>query len=77
MLNFDKQIKKNLCMKAARQPNVLQRLCKFLSVETRLLIFKSFIQSNFNYCPLVWHFCSEANTENLEKKSNAELSELF
>ena len=24
MLNFDKQIKKNMCMKAARQLNVLQ-----------------------------------------------------
>ena len=45
MLNFDKQIK-NMCMKAARQLNVLQRLSKFLSVETRLLIFKSFIKSN-------------------------------
>ena len=66
MLNFDKQIK-NMCMKAARQLNVLQRLSKFLSVETRLLIFKSLIQSNFNYCPLVWHFCSKANTEKLEK----------
>ena len=76
MLNFDKQIK-NMCMKAARQLNVLQRLSKFLSVETRLLIFKSFIQSNFNYCPLVWQFCSKANTEKLEKNSNTELSELF
>ena len=47
VLNFDKQIK-NMCMKAVRQLNVLQRLSKFLSVETRLLIFKSFIQSNFN-----------------------------
>ena len=66
MLNFDKQIK-NMCMKAARQLNVLQMLSKFLSVETRHLIFKSFIQSNFNYCPLVRHFCSKANTEKLEK----------
>ena len=32
------------------------------------LIFKSFIQSNFNYCPLAWHFFSKANTEKLEKK---------
>ena len=53
MLNFDKQIK-NMCMKAARQLDVLQRLSKFLSVGTRLLIFISFTQSNFNYCPLVW-----------------------
>ena len=56
-----------MCMKAARQLNVLQRLSKFQSVETRLLMFKSFIQSNFNYCPLVWHFCSKANTVKLEK----------
>lgn len=31
------------------------------------IIFKSFIQSNFNYCPLIWHFCSKTNTEKLEK----------
>ena len=23
--------------------------------------------SNFNYCPLVWHFCGEGNTKKLEK----------
>ena len=54
-------------MKAAWQLNVLQRLSKFLSEDTRLLIFKSFIQSNFNYCPFIWHFWSKANTEKLEK----------
>ena len=26
-------------------------------------MFKSFIRSNFNYCPVIWHFCSKANTE--------------
>ena len=53
--------------KAAKQLNVLQRLSKFLNEKSRLLIFRSFIQSNFNYCPLVWHFCSKTNTEKLEK----------
>ena len=23
--------------------------------------------SNFNYCPLVWHFCWEVNTKKIEK----------
>ena len=23
--------------------------------------------SNFSYCPLTWHFCSEANTAKIEK----------
>ena len=65
-LNFDTQITK-MCKKAAKQLNVLQRLSKFLNEKSRFLIFRSFIQSNFNYCPLVWHFCSKTNTEKLEK----------
>ena len=23
--------------------------------------------SNFNYCPVVWHFCGENNTKKMEK----------
>ena len=23
--------------------------------------------SNFNYCPIVWHFCGETNTRKIEK----------
>ena len=52
---------------AAKQLDVLQRLSKFLKEKSRFLIFRSFIQSNFNYCPLVWHFCSKTNTEKHEK----------
>jgi hypothetical protein len=33
----------------------------------KLTIYYSFILSNFNYCPLVWHFCGEGNTKKLEK----------
>ena len=62
MLNFDTQVS-NICQKAARQLNVLQRLIKFLFVKTRLIIFKSFIRSNFKYCPIVWHLFSQSNSE--------------
>ena len=65
-LNFNEQVSR-ICQKVARQLNVLQRISKFLSEETRLLVFKSFIRSNFSYCPIVWHFCSKTNTEKLEK----------
>ena len=30
------------------------------------VIYYSFILSNLNYCPLVWHFCGENNTKKLE-----------
>ena len=36
-------------------------------VINKLTIFHTFILSNFNYCPLAWHFCSESNSKKLEK----------
>ena len=66
MLNFEAHIA-NICKKAARQINVLLRLSNVLNQETKILIYKSFIYSNFNSCPLVWHFCSKASTDELEK----------
>ena len=65
MLNFDIHVS-NICKKAARQINVLLRLSKYLSTETKLF-HKSFIRYNFNYCPLVWHFCSKTSTVKMEK----------
>ena len=54
MLNFEAHIA-NICKKAARQINVLLRLSNVLNQETNILIYKSFIYSNFNFCVLVWH----------------------
>ncbi len=66
LINFDQQIS-NMCKKAAKQLNVLLRLSKFLTSDNKILIYKSFIRSNFNFCPLVWHFCSKTNSDKLEK----------
>ena len=76
MLNFDQQIK-NMCKKAARQLNVLLRLSKFLTADNKILIYKSFIRSNFNFCPLIWHFCSKANSYKLEKLQHRALRITF
>ena len=51
-LKFDKHIS-TLCMKASRQINALKRISNYLDENCRILIFKSFISSNFNYCPCV------------------------
>ena len=66
MLHFDVH-SSNICKKAARQISVLLRLSKFLSLETKVLIYKSFIRSNFNLCPLVWQFCSKTSSDKMEK----------
>ena len=65
-LNFDSHIR-SLCRKASQQLNVLKRIGSFLSRLNKLTIFHTFILSNFNFCPLAWHFCSKTNTKKLEK----------
>jgi hypothetical protein len=40
---------------------------KDLNKLGKLTIYHSFILSNFSFCPLSWHFCSEANTNKIEK----------
>jgi hypothetical protein len=66
LLSFDKHIA-DLCKKTSRQLNVLKRIGHYLNRECKLLIYHSFILSNFNYCPLAWHFCSVGNTRKLER----------
>ena len=65
-LNFDKHISE-ICKKSARQLNVLKRIGRYLNKLGRLTIYYSFILSNFNFCPVTWHFCSEKNTKKMEK----------
>jgi hypothetical protein len=65
-LNFHSHIT-NICKKAARQLNVLKRIGNYLNRLGKLTIYHSFIISNFSYCPLTWHFCSEQNTRKIEK----------
>lgn len=65
-LNFSEQVSAS-CKKAARQLNALARISNFLDIDTRKIIFNSFIRSNFSYCPLVWHFCGKQNNMKIEK----------
>ena len=39
----------------------------YLNRLNKLTIFHTFILSNFNFCPLAWHFCTDKNSKNLEK----------
>ena len=66
MLDFNSHIT-NICRKAARQLNVLKRIGHMLNHVSKLTIYYSFVMSNFSYCPLVWHFCSDTNTAKIEK----------
>ena len=69
-LNFDPHISE-LCRKAATQLNVLKRLRSYIGFEERKVLVQSFVYSNFNCCPLVWHFCSAESMNKIEKIQEA------
>ena len=64
----------NLCRMAAQQINIMKRLGKHLNRLNRLTIFHSFMLSNFNFCPLSWHFCSEGNTKKDRKTTRKSIT---
>ena len=64
-LNFNDHVC-DMCTKAGRQLNLLQRLKGSLDFDSRMVIYKSFIISNFNHCPVVWLFTSKSSLSNLE-----------
>ena len=46
--------------------NAFARLKAYLSPDQGTKIGKTIIQSNFNYCPLVWLFCSDAANDEIK-----------
>ncbi len=70
-VSLDAQLKfKNhistLCTKAGRNLNALKRVARSLPTRVRLQLYKTYISCHFNFCPLVWHFCSASDTNKLE-----------
>ena len=43
-----------ICRKASQKLHALSRIAKFISENKKRMLFKSFIISQFNYCPIVW-----------------------
>lgn len=66
-----------LIRKASRQLNCLKRIAYGLDKNVKLLLYKSFVLSNFSYCPVVWHACGAMNTKKLEKVQHRALKFVF
>ena len=55
-----------ICRKAGAQLNALSRISHILDQSSKLALVRSFISSHFNYCPIIWHFCSASDREKME-----------
>ena len=62
-LSFEKRISL-LAKKASKQLNAISRIEKFMGFKEKEILLNSFVYSNFNYCPLEWHFCSAKKRKN-------------
>ena len=56
-LKFDDHVN-HLCKKASVKLNTLAHYAPFMNVSKKRNIMKSFIESQFGYCPLIWMFHS-------------------
>ena len=56
-LNFNEHVNK-LCKKASQKLHALARIAKYMDTNKLKILMKTFIESQFNYCPLLWMFHS-------------------
>ncbi len=64
-LTFSKQIS-FICQKAGQQTGAIMRLSTIIGMEVKLSIYRAFIISNFNCCPVVWMLCGQGNVKEME-----------
>ena len=52
--------------KVGSQLNAIGRLRKYIGFPEKKALIEAFVYSNFNYCPLAWHFASMRSTNKIE-----------
>ena len=65
-LKFDKHVP-NICSRTNRKLSALTRVAKFLPFKKRRILFKTFIESLFKYCPLAWMFQGRQINDKISK----------
>ena len=56
-LTFENHVR-NICKKASQKLNALARIAPYMNIQKRTTVMKSFVTSQFSYCPLIWMFHS-------------------
>ena len=65
-LNFNEHVT-DLCKKGNQKLHALARISKYLNEDKLKILMKTFIQSQFNYCPLVWMFHNRTLNNKINK----------
>ena len=67
----------NVYMKAQRKLTVLTRIKKYLDFDKLQILFKTFFESQFKYCPLTWMFYSRTTNNKNNKLHERTLRLVF
>ena len=65
-LNFEKHVS-TICKKTNNQLNAISRIEAVLGQKEKEILINSFVYSNFNYGPLIWHFTTRKGIKKVEK----------
>ena len=71
-LNFEKHVS-TICKKANNQLKAISRIGTYLGQKEKEILINSFVYSNLNYDPLIWHFTTRKGI----KKFKKEVSSLY
>ena len=76
MLTFNEHIN-NLCRNASYKLYALSRKRKYLTQDQAKLLFNAFINSQFNYAPIIWMFCRKNQYLKIRKIHHKALKVVF
>ena len=71
-ITFDNQLTmidhiKGICKQASNKLYALARISHYLSGHKRKILMKSFIISQFNYCPIIWMYCQRKSNNSINR----------
>ena len=75
-LKFDNHVNE-ICKKAGRQLSALTRLANILPFQKVRILMKSFFDSQFSYCPLIWMFISRSTNHKINRLQERSLRILY
>ena len=64
-LDFSQHIKE-IIGKCSRLTNAVARLSKLLSTDSKMAIFRAFVQSTLDYCSAIYHHCNMNDARKIE-----------
>jgi hypothetical protein len=71
-LNFSSHIDE-ICNQTGKQVNAMKRIKNYLDKDCKTILYNSYINSSFTYCPIIWMFAGRLNLNKLEKTNKRSL----